>query len=88
MAAKLEKYVPKPNKGGRKPKLAWHLWFDGNPWRLACGEDIKAKSLKVMCDIIRKTAKRRNIIVSVWKEPAINCVVLQANPVSRRKKPV
>lgn len=76
MATKLKKAGP---KRGRKPRLPWDVWFDGSPYRLKRGEEIKAKSLKVMEDIVRKTAKRREISVSVYKERKEDCIVIHAH---------
>jgi len=54
-------------KGGRRPKYPWQVWLDGRQRELTPGSDFRT-TIESMENLIRITAKRRGIKVSVFHE--------------------
>lgn len=68
MGQKLKTYKP-PQRKGPSSIYPWDKWLDGKSiWRLYAGKDFTC-TMDAFVDLIRKTAKKRNVLVSVFTEP-------------------
>lgn len=67
MANKLKTYEP-PKRKGPETIYPWDKWLDGKTtWRLVKGTDFQC-SLPGMVDLIRKTATKKKLKVSIYQE--------------------
>ena len=85
MAKVLKSYQP-TSKYGPVPIYPWDTWFDGKTRRLTQGKDFDCE-LVSMEDLIRKTARKRDFPVSVFKEPYFGAgsLVIQPKPKPKKK---
>jgi len=70
----LDKYEHKQHRG-RPQKYDWNAWLSPGTRRIQQGIDFEA-SIGSMENLIRKTASRKKVKLSVYRETATNSLVL------------
>lgn len=84
MAKVLQQYEPK--RRGPKTRYPWDQWLDGKIRRLdqGKGKDFQC-SVTSMVDLVRKTARKRGVSVTVHEESAACVIVPEEAPQAPRK---